>query len=112
MEKYILDFIKQTRKQKKLTQKDLADVLGMKDTSYGDIENGVTKLKLCDFLKLCNFLNIDPVTLLNDSNQIIISVSDEQAELIEELNEKIQRQKQVINIKDNHGTINITQNKK
>ncbi len=106
MENNILSVIKYVRKQKKITQEEIANKLGMKTSSYGDIENGVTRMKLDDFLIICRFLKIDPISLVKDSNQVVISLSKEEVELIDSLNRKVQLQKSNQNFDIHDFTVN------
>ena len=113
MEKYILDFIKQTRKQKKITRKEMAEYLCTSAENYKKIEYGMVRLTLENFLIICNVLQISPMELINESTEEhFILINNKDITNLERILTKIQKQMQNINIKDNHGTINITQNKK
>lgn len=52
-----IEVIREKRKEKKYTQSDLANVLGIKQTTYSDIENRRIQFKADDLIKLCCFLN-------------------------------------------------------
>lgn len=54
-----IDIVRKIRIEKKHTQADIAGVLGIKQSTYSDIENKRIQLKADDFLKICRFLNID-----------------------------------------------------
>lgn len=106
MENNILGVIKYVRKQKKITQEAIAKKLGMKTSSYGDIENGTTRMKLDDFLIICKFLEIDPINLVKDSNQVIVTLTNDEVALIDSLNKKIQVQRNNQNFNIYDFTIN------
>lgn len=92
MKKAILDYLRDKRKEKNITQQEMGEYLGIKTSSYGDIENGVTRIKLDDFLLICKKLEIDPIILVKNTNQIIITLDKDQVELFDELNKQIQNQ--------------------
>lgn len=98
MKKEILNFIREKRKEQGFTQAEIGNILGMKASSYGDIENGITNFKLDDFLIVCQKLNIDPVHLVKQSDQIIIVLDRDQAEMIDDINNQIQNQIRLNNV--------------
>ena len=95
----ILTIIKEIRANKKINQQEMADFLGISQQSYSDLENSKTKLTLIDFLRICKKLNVDPITIVNDSNSIIVSLSQEEIDVFNNLHEKINNQFQINNIK-------------
>lgn len=56
--------IAQYRKSKGLTQKQMADKLGIAQVNYGKIENGKTELTLSKLAKISNILDVNIITLL------------------------------------------------
>lgn len=107
----ITEIFKNVRKEKKYTQTDVANYLGIAQTSYSDIENGVAKLMVEDYLKICKFLDIDPVSLVKDTNAIIVSITPEEANSLNKLNEKIQQNFSIGNISiKTSGDVIIGQN--
>jgi len=107
----ITEIFKKIRKEKHYTQTDIANYLGIAQTSYSDIENGVAKLMVEDYLRICKFLNIDPISLVKDTNAVIISITPEEANSLNKLNEKIQQSFSIenVNIKAS-GDVIIGQN--
>lgn len=103
--------IKLIRKQKNYTQKDIANYLQIAQTSYSDIENGIARLSLEDYLKICKFLELDPILLVKDTESAIISITKEEANILNQLNEKVKQTFSVknINIKTS-GDVIIGQN--
>lgn len=103
--------IKLIRKEKNYTQKDIANYLQIAQTSYSDIENGIARLSLEDYLKICNFLELDPILLVKDTESAIISITKEEANILNQLNEKVKQTFSVknINIKTS-GDVIIGQN--
>jgi len=112
MDKAILDYIRSIRKEKNITQQEMGEFLSMKTSSYGDIENGVTRIKLDDFLLICKKLEIDPIILVKNTNQIIVSLDKEQIELLEDLTNQIRSQVKLqnVNINSSGGDILIGSN--
>lgn len=103
--------IKLIRKEKNYTQKDIANYLQIAQTSYSDIENGIARLSLEDYLKICKFLELDPILLVKDTESAIISITKEEANILNQLNEKVKQTFSVknINIKTS-GDVIIGQN--
>ncbi len=87
----ITEIIKSIRKEKKYTQKEIASYLNLSQTSYSDIENGISSLTVEVFLKICKFLEIDPITLVKNTDSVIISITEEEVKLLNKLNEKVQQ---------------------
>ena len=50
--------LKERRIEKGLTQRELADVLGVKDNAYSQYESGVRKMDAASFIKICNVLDL------------------------------------------------------
>lgn len=48
--------VKEIRESKKLKQQVLASVLGISQPAYADIENGITKLRVDDLIKIAKTL--------------------------------------------------------
>lgn len=92
--------IKEIRKQKKISQEAIAKYLGMKQSSYSDIEHLKTRLSLDDFAKICKILNVEPISLMIGSDEIIIKITKDQADAITDLSEQIQSQYNMSNIHD------------
>ena len=92
MKKDILMSLKLRRKELGFTQQEVADFLGMKKESWRDIENCKSRIRLEDFLLVCKFLKIDPISLVKDTDDVIISLSREQIDVIDDIHNKIHNQ--------------------
>lgn len=55
----ILLLIKTTRKNKRITQKQVASYLGIPEVNYMRIENGETSMKLETYIDICKFLGVN-----------------------------------------------------
>ncbi len=55
--------IKKTRENKKLLQKDLAQILKVQVSTISDYENGIKRMDFDTIKTLCKFLDIDIRTL-------------------------------------------------
>lgn len=97
----ILEFIKQERKTKKISQKEMADLLKIGHETYRDIESGRIAFRVETLLSICKVLKIDPLNVVKDTNEIIIVISPEQAEAINDLNKQIQNAINFNNIQNN-----------
>lgn len=68
--KSILRRIRKQREAKGYTQENVADNLEISQKAYCDIENGINKLSLERFIKISEFLETDPIDLLDDKVKI------------------------------------------
>jgi transcriptional regulator with XRE-family HTH domain len=66
MKASIAEKIRLQRLQKGLSQENMADLLNLSTTAYGDIERGKTDLTLSRLTQIANALNVSPVALLTD----------------------------------------------
>ncbi|NJO00291.1 MAG: helix-turn-helix transcriptional regulator [Bacteroidia bacterium] len=57
--KKVLDKIRNTRKEKGISQAEVGNMLGISQKGYADIENGKNALKVEAFFKILKFLEID-----------------------------------------------------
>lgn len=55
---YFTDKLKELRKEKKLTQKEIAEQIGIKQNSYSDWENGKTEPSLEKLIVLADFFEV------------------------------------------------------
>ncbi len=83
-----IEVIRKKRKEKKYTQSDLANVLGIKQTTYSDIENRRIQLKADDLIKLCCFLGLTFDAFINN-NYKSITLSPSEIDAIKSLSKKI-----------------------
>lgn len=87
------DFIAKCRKDKGMTQKQLADCLGISDKSISKWERGINLPESALFIPLCEFLDIQVQELLTgehlqkeqlmeESNKLLIDLASEQKKSI------------------------------
>ena len=70
MDYYVfLKRLKNARKAKGLTMKELGDALGVTRGQICNIENGSSALKVDQYFKICDVLKISPRTLLINGEQ-------------------------------------------
>lgn len=72
--------IRLQRLQRGLSQENMADLLNLSTTAYGDIERGKTDLTLSRLAQIANVLGISPISLLSDEAlpaQVVEVKSDE-----------------------------------
>ncbi len=70
--------IQKTRMQNKITQKQMAEYLGISMHYISKLENGKTNIELEKFMKICDFLNISIYDVLNEKNENIIRYMDKE----------------------------------
>lgn len=103
----VIERLEKIRKSKKLSRQNIADKLFIARDTYRDIEYGKIRLTLENYLNICKILEINPMTLLNDSEDesfVLLSKKD-----INDLNRILNKiNNQTINFNNNHGTVNIT----
>lgn len=112
-----IDILIAIRKEKKLTQQDMANELNIARSTYNDIEHRKMKLNTEDFIKICNFFNISPSFVNNDSEKINITITKEEANqlknvkrIIDKINDQIDYtniNNQNITIGNNNSNINF-----
>lgn len=84
--------IQATRVENKISQKEMADFLGISMNYISRLENGKTKIELKTFIKICDFLNISIYDVLNEKSDNIIRYMDKELyELIVKCNLEKQR---------------------
>ncbi|WP_461133051.1 helix-turn-helix domain-containing protein [Spirosoma lituiforme] len=74
--------IRLQRLQRGLSQENMADLLGLSTTAYGDIERGKTDLTLSRLTQIATVLAVSPLALLTDealTAQVIDVKTDELA---------------------------------
>ncbi len=70
--------IRKTRIQNKISQKYMAEHLGISIQYIRKLENGEVNIELEQFLKICNFLNISIQDVLNEKNENIMRYMDKE----------------------------------
>ena len=68
------------RKKAGLTQNELAELSGLSDRTYADIERGTVNMRLETILLICKALKITPDDILTSRN---VSIKEEMSELID-----------------------------
>lgn len=86
-----IDVIKSVRKDRKYTQTDIAKVLGIRQTTYSDIENKRIQLKADDLIKLCCFFGLTLDAFVNDSDIKTIALSKDEIDSISSIYKKISK---------------------
>lgn len=71
----IIEIIKSKRIEANLTQNDMAKRLNMSRTTYQNIENNLVTLKVYDFFRIINILDI-PLEIFQDEKYIMIEEDD------------------------------------
>lgn len=85
----IIETIKQIRKEQGYTQTQMANLLNIAQTTYASIENNRIQLKVEDFIKICNFLNLDIANFNTNENEINLKLSKKEIETLKTINKKI-----------------------
>lgn len=84
--------MQETRIQNKITQKQMAEDLGISIKDISRLENGKIDIELEKFITICDFLNISIYDVLNEKNENIIRYMDKDLyELIIKCNLEKQR---------------------
>lgn len=78
MKQSLPERIRLQRLQRGLSQENMADLLSLSTTAYGDIERGKTDLTLSRLSQIANVLDVSPVTLMTDE-VVSAQVVDNQA---------------------------------
>lgn len=71
------------RKRMGMTQAEVAELAGLSDRTYADIERGTVNMRVDTILRICNVLHITPDELMVEKNT---SLFLQQAELWDKLN--------------------------
>ena len=70
------------RKKAGLTQSEVAELAGLSDRTYADIERGTVNMRIETILRICKVLQITPDTVLTEEQQPLY---DRQAEILARL---------------------------
>ncbi len=65
------------RKQAGLTQNEVAELSGLSDRTYADIERGSVNMRIETVLKICKALQITPDAVLTEENSNLIEKQEE-----------------------------------
>ena len=89
--------VKNQREVKKIEIDNISNLLNISKKTIDDLENGIAKISLVDFIKICDLLDISVFDILNIENIEINNCIDKQLyELIIQCN--IKKQKLIYNI--------------
>ena len=89
--------VRNQREVKKLEINNIANSLNIPKKTIDDLENGIAKISLVDFIRICDLLDISVFDILNIENREISNCIDKQLyELIIQCN--IKKQKLIYNI--------------
>lgn len=80
------------RKKAGLTQAELAELAGLSDRAYADIERGNVNMRIETFLHICNALHITPNEVLTEKKS---SIAEKQEEILEHLNNCPLKEKEI-----------------
>ena len=104
-----IDIIREIRKQKKVSQSKIAELLNCSTGNYNDIEHHRNNLKVEDFIIICNFLEI-PLSIFS-KNEFSIELTAEDVKNMQNFSKTIDKINNQINI-FNNGNVVIENNKK
>lgn len=89
--------VRNQREVKKLEINNIANSLNIPKKTIDDLENGIAKISLVDFIRICDLLDISVFDILNIENREMNNCIDKQLyELIVQCN--INKQKLIYNI--------------
>ncbi len=81
MKTTIAEKIRLNRLQRGFSQENMADLLGLSTTAYGDIERGKTDLTMSRLHQIADALGLQPVSLLSDEPPLLAAVPIDTHEL-------------------------------
>lgn len=61
--------IRQLREERKFSQEEMAEKLGISKNGYGKIERGESDIKLTRLVQIADILDIDVVEIMKDNNR-------------------------------------------
>lgn len=72
----IIEKLQSVRKKKRISRKEIADCLHISEGTYRDIEYGKIRLSLDNYLMICEFFDISPMELLNNTGEHYILLNE------------------------------------
>lgn len=81
MKTSVAEKIRLHRLQRGFSQENMADLLGLSTTAYGDIERGKTDLTMSRLTQIADTLGLSPVSLLTDEPPLTPTVVTDTHEL-------------------------------
>lgn len=89
--------LQETRVQNKISQKEMAEKLGISTSYIHQLESGKVNAEFEKFVRVCDFLNVSIYEVLNEKNENIIRYMDKELyELI--IKCSIEKQKFIYNM--------------
>ena len=96
----IIEQIQDTRKAKNITQKKLAEDLGISPVTYSDMENGKTKFSVVRLIAVLKYLQIDNIYIFRSESLPTFSVTEYTTLLKNQLNTVDQVSSRVSKLKE------------
>jgi transcriptional regulator with XRE-family HTH domain len=97
----ILENIKKIRGEKKITQADISEKLGLAQNNYGNIERGITELTVSRLYEIANVLGVSANELLGEPMQATDNIKVKELESrVLELEEIVNLQRQLLEEKN------------
>ena len=86
----VYELLKIIRQKKGIKQSDVAQILGTSQRTFSDIERGVIRLTVDDFLIICQYYDVEPYEILNpDKEKIVLTLSIDEAKLLSNLSSRL-----------------------
>ena len=70
--------LQETRIQNKISQKEMAEKLGISTSYIHQLENGKVNAEFEKFVRVCDFLNVSVYEVLNEKNENIMRYMDKE----------------------------------
>jgi len=104
--------LKNIRKLKRITRKELANKLYTSPSLINEIESGRTRLSLDMFLNICKILEINPQDLIKENKDYYIILNKEDIDTIEKAINTLNKIKNQITKKEEflNNKVNINKN--
>jgi transcriptional regulator with XRE-family HTH domain len=92
----IIERIKAARKEQKVSQKAVADLLGITQGAYSDMEKGKINFSAARLFQVCDMLGIDIINTKQGQNQLISVDSNKLIEIIAKQGKDIEEIKELL----------------
>ena len=76
MNEYLIEHLKKGRLNKGLKQSDVTKLIGIKNTTLSNYENGVTEPDIDTFLSLCELYELDFISIMEEAYGITVPGRD------------------------------------
>lgn len=76
MNNYLISKLKEGRLNKGLKQSDVTNLIGIKNTTLSNYENGITEPDIDTFLQLCELYELDYAAILGEAYGLSVQGSD------------------------------------